>query len=380
MPTPAFRRLAARPGVQDSALALGLILIAVVPLGLPGTILGALDGPDTGAPVVVLQAAQALPLALRRCAPRVSAALVGMAFALVELTGTTTGAATAALPIALYSVGVHGRRPKITAAVAAVAYVALAVTLAGLGSPETPLGFATFAAVLALPGLIGRFVAVRQAGQAERVRTAEADAVRRERTLLARDLHDVVTHHVTAMVVQAESAAYLPVDDRAGREETLTGVGRTGRQALRELRELLGALDPASPDSIYHDPGSAALDQVVAQLRAAGHHVELLRSIPEPLLAPDAAAALRRVAQEAATNVLKHAPRAAVRVEYTREGDRVALRVSNPVDRTAAPRPQSGRGLAGSAARVEQVGGSFQAGPTADGQFVVEARLPEGER
>lgn len=380
MPAPTLRRLAAHPGVQDGALALGLFLIAVAPLGLPGTVLGALDGPDTGPQVVALQAAQALPLALRRSAPRLAAALVGAAFVLAELTGTSTGAATGALPIALYSVGVHGRRPRITAAVAAVAYVALALALLALGSPETPLGFATFAPVLALPGLIGRFVAVRQAGQAERVRAAEADAVRRERTLLARDLHDVVTHHVTAMVVQAESATYLPVDDRAGRDETLAGVGRTGRQALGELRELLGALDPATPDSSSQPPVSAALDQIVAQLRAAGHDVELLRDIPEPLLAPDAAAALRRVAQEAATNVLKHAPRAPVRVEYTREGAYAALRVSNPLGRMTAPAPESGRGLAGSAARVEQVGGSFQAGPTVDGQFVVEARLPESER
>ncbi|MCR2815008.1 sensor histidine kinase [Microbacterium jiangjiandongii] len=373
----AFRSAIARPEVQDGALGIGLLLVAVLPLGIPGTVLGALDGPSTGPIVILLQAAQALPLVLRRRAPRVAMFVVGAAFCIAEITGTTTGAAGVALPIALYSVGAHGRRPWITAGVIGAMYLALALTLLALGSPEPPLGFATFAAVLALPWTIGRFVALRQASQAGRVHQAEADAVRKERVLLARDLHDVVTHHVTAMVVQAESAAFLPADERAARDETLAGIGRTGREALGELRELLGALHAEGAGAPMQPTVSAAIDQFVTRLREAGHQVEVHEDVPEPVLSADAAAALRRVAQEAATNALKHAPRTPVQVEYFREGDSAVLRVTNALGRARKPLSSDGRGLAGSAARIEQVGGSFRAGPTSDGRFVVEARLPE---
>jgi signal transduction histidine kinase len=210
--------------VRDFPLGLLLAVASVVPgLRGHGTQLGDLPDRPWDALTVLVIALECLPLAVRRKWPLICLTLVSAGFALDQLRGYHT-AAGAGLPIALLSTGAHLERGRrTTMAVASLAYLPLAIALARRGSSEGLAGFLTFYLVMALAWGIGGWLRTTRIAEAERRRHVAEATRTAERTRIARELHDVVTHHVTAMVVQAEAARYLTAaPDRL--DETLTAV------------------------------------------------------------------------------------------------------------------------------------------------------------
>ncbi len=318
-----------------------------------------------------------LPLAGRRRWPAATLALVSLGFLIAEL-GSRHMVAGTGLPIALLSSGVHlERHRRATVIVLSVVYAGLAVELARLGSTEGPAGFATFYVGLAAVWGAGAWVRRTRAVEAERRRLVAEATRTAERTRIARELHDVVTHHVTAMVVQSEAARYLTGSPER-LEQTLTAVTDTGRQAIADLRHLLDLLNP-DHDTEARAPSAGELRTLVEQTRRAGQPIEFTQE-GDPAESPGSADFVAyRVVQESLTNGLKyaHGSRTLVHVHY---GEReITLEVSTDGSGTAAGSPGgSGRGLAGLRERVEALGGRFSADRQADGGFVVRARIPAG--
>ncbi len=183
---------------------------------------------------------------------------MSLGFAIDQVRGYHSFAGTA-LPIALVSASAYlERRRRVTVANLSVAYVVLAVVLDRLGSPETPEGFVVVYAAMAAAWIVGSWLRSTRAAEAERRRRVAEDTRTAERTRIARELHDVVTHHVTAMVVQSEAARYLTAaPDRL--DETLTAVTDTGRRAVSDLRHLLDLLNPDhGTDAAVPSVGSCA--------------------------------------------------------------------------------------------------------------------------
>ena len=207
-------------------------------------------------------------------------------------------------------------------------------------------------------------------------RRSRAEAARAgERARLAAELHDVVTHHVTAMVVQAEAARYLTAEpDRL--DQTLTAVTDTGRRAIGDLRHLLDVLDPGH-DANPRTPTVGELHDLVEQSRRAGQPVEYVEEGTPLTDGSSAAIAAYRVVQEGLTNALKHAhgSRTVVRVHHGPDDITVEVSTDGPAAPAASP-GGSGRGLAGLRERIGLLGGELNAGRQASGAFVVRARIP----
>ncbi|MGW1770052.1 sensor histidine kinase [Streptomyces sp. NPDC002073] len=215
-----------------------------------------------------------------------------------------------------------------------------------------------------------------------------------ERTRIAREMHDVVAHRVSLMVVHAAALEAVAVKDPAKAVRNAALLGDMGRQALTELREMLGVLRASEParapvaqvlalaGNVVEDGGPALveIEALVGQSRAAGMVVELdVRGDARPYR-PEVEQTAYRVVQEALTNCHKHAPGARVTVRLAHRGDEVAMQVENgPSDAQAAGAglPSGGNGLVGMRERVLGLGGVFVSGPTDAGGFRVSAVLPD---
>jgi signal transduction histidine kinase len=229
-------------------------------------------------------------------------------------------------------------------------------------------------------------LAEKAAERAERARM-------QERTRIAREMHDVVAHRVSLMVVHASAVRTVAARDPQRAAEGAELVGNMGRQALQELREILGVLrsdgagtsapTPAapSPDSVLEAdaPGLSDLGHLIEESRAAGVPVDFTVEGHGRSLGLRVEATVYRVVQEALTNVHKHAPGAKTRVRLAYRDDEVAVLVQNaPGDGACdTPRlPSGGNGLLGMRERVTGLSGGFAAGPTDEGGFRVSAMLP----
>jgi signal transduction histidine kinase len=220
----------------------------------------------------------------------------------------------------------------------------------------------------------------RRAEELERTREAETRAaLAEERTHIARELHDVVGHSVTLMTVQAGAARMIIESNPRAARERLLAVEHAGREALAEMRRLLGVLRaPGGSDSLGPQPGVDDLEQLVSGARSVGLDIQLAVE-GEPLTLPAGEAlAAYRIVQEALTNVSKHAadPRVAVRVRYVPGA--VELTIENDGDRSVGPdwETSGGHGVIGMRERVDLYGGHLDVGPRPQGGFVVRARLP----
>jgi signal transduction histidine kinase len=252
---------------------------------------------------------------------------------------------------------------------------------------------------LILIAVIGNAMQARD--RIRRMQAEHAAATRRaldeERALIASELHDVVTHNVSVMIVQAGAARQVLAADPAEATAALLAVEASGRAAMTELRHLLGLLSPAgtgagpagpAPDGteagqdLSPQPGLGQLQPLIDRLAAAGLPVELQVGGMPRALPPGLDLAAYRVVQEALTNVLKHAgkPRTTVRLDYA-EADLVvevadAGRRIPAVGPTPSEVPGSGRGLLGLRERIALYGGELDAGPQPGGGWLVRARLP----
>ncbi|MEW1680114.1 histidine kinase [Streptomyces sp. NPDC093594] len=374
--------------LKDGVLALTLTLLSFVPtLSGVGAQIGDLPERPADALGVGLVLAQTLPSAFRRRSPAACLAVVAVAFAAHQALGYATSFGSVGLYVALYSAGAHQVRFRRGLAVLASAgYAVLAVVLDRLGSPQSLPDYLAFGLVLAAVRQVGSTVRTRRAEEAERRRLTAEAATAAERARIARELHDVVTHHVTAMVVQSDAAQFLltSAPDRAA--DSLTAVSDTGRRALTELRHLLGVLEAtgeaASTDLERADraPARGRLEDLVEQARRSGQPVEFDETGERRPGGVDVELAAYRVVQEALTNAMKYAAGQATRISLRHGDEHLGIEVttdgpvSGPVQRE--PGPAGGRGLAGLRARLRLLGGELNAGPRPEGGFEVRATIP----
>ncbi|GAB3128521.1 hypothetical protein GCM10027289_07940 [Tsukamurella serpentis] len=204
-------------------------------------------------------------------------------------------------------------------------------------------------------------------------------AVLEERTRIARDLHDIVAHRMSLVVVQAQTAQYrVPdVSDRARGE--FDAIAVSAREALNEVRSLLGVLrlDDASAE-LAPAPGLAGIDELIDGARAAGVPIEYL-PLPDPAAVAESTALVAyRIVQESIANATRHAQGAAVTVILTRDADCLNLSIENGPRTSDADLggPGLGQGIAGMTERARTVGGSLSATPAPGGGFAVRASLP----
>lgn len=361
-------------------LSLGLLLFAgsLVPaLQSHGTMLGDVPNRPYDAPAVVAVALQCLPLAICRRWPVACLTLVSIGFAVDQLRGYHSFAGTA-MAITLLSLGSRlERHRRATVLLFSAAYVPFAVALHQLGSGLPASEFVTYYLALALMWGIGVWLRSTRAKEAEHRRRVAIDTRTAERTRIARELHDVVTHHVTAMVVQAEAARYLTAAPER-LDGTLTAVADTGRLAITDLRHLLDLLNPDHGTGA-RTPSVGGLRPLVEQTRRAGQPVEFTEEGMAPESSGSADLVAYRVVQEALTNALKydHGGRTSVQVRHAEGEITVEVGTDGTGSRAASP-GGSGRGLAGLRERVDVLGGDFSAGRLPDGGFTVRARIPEG--
>ncbi len=293
-----------------------------------------------------------------------------------------------ALPIALYSVGRYAANDRWS--YSGVGGAAALVVISELVD-TTPAWEIVFACVvLFLVWYIGRFIRVRgdyvillqeHAAQLEREQAAEARrAVAEERTRIARELHDVVAHRVSMMTVQAGAAKTVVADDPEGALQAMEAVEQAGRQALNELRHLLGVLRPeAEVDGLVPQPGLVDVPRLVDQFREAGLDVSFTMDGVRTDLPARVDLSTYRIVQEALTNVLKHAgPNAQTEARLSTDSHGVAIEVLDN-GHGATTLPGSGHGIAGMHERAQLLGGSLDAGPRPGRGFRVVAHLPIGE-
>ena len=378
-----MKRLRLPPVVANSVLAVTLFALTL------GTVL---LRRECGCPFPwwgsALIAGQTLPLALRRRAPVPVWAIAGIFTAIYGASNLDDPPIFFGGLVALYTVAsLSSRRTSYVAA--AITAVSIAVSVAASGDTA----FVTLAfnvVVFATAWILGDSVRVHRAYTAElearavrleRDRREEAArAAAEERVRIARELHEVVAHHVSVIALQSQAAeVLLPADpDRAA--GVVADIGLTARQALAELRRLLGALreDDDRAPALAPQPGVDDLDALVAAVRRAGLAVDVsVEGEARPLPAGIGLSAYR-IVQEALTNVLKHAHADRAHVTLRFEDDQLLVCVTD--DGTGggqSPPPNGqGQGLIGMRERVALIGGELTAGVRPDGGFRVEARLP----
>jgi signal transduction histidine kinase len=383
--------------VEDGVLAAVLAVLAFAPaLSKVGAQLGDLPLRPADALSVVLALAQTLPLAVRRRFPAAVLTVIGAAFAVDQARGYPATFASLGLYLALYSAGANRERSRrIVAAAATAGYAVLALVLHHLGSPLRGTDYFTFYLATAAAWLAGGVMRRLREQEAGRRRLAAEAATATERARIARELHDVVTHHVTAMVVQADAAQYLLESDPRRASAGLTSVSDAGRRALTDLRYLLGVLEatgdkPAGdPTQPARAPAQGVIADLVEQARAAGQPVELSEAgdrRPRPAAVELAA---YRVVQEALTNAMKHAPGARTHVQLNQHPRHIEVEVTTEGSAKEGPAtaasthrspelPTGGRGLAGLRERVRVLDGELEDGPRPGGGFTVRARIPSG--
>ncbi len=238
---------------------------------------------------------------------------------------------------------------------------------------------AVAASSIVVPWLLGTLWWQRQARRhdEERRRHAAKVAVSEERHRLALDLHDVVSHNVGMIAVQAGAAEVLLEDDPDRSRESLRAIEEGARATLLELRRLLGLLHEDDPDPLRRPASIADLDRMVRPLDAAGVSVALQTRGEPRLLGREVEVTAYRIVQEALTNVVAHAAPCHVEVALLYNSKTLAVEVCDDGVATGGT-SRGGFGLSGLSERVRAIGGSFEAGPRPDGGFRVHALLPVG--
>lgn len=372
------------------------VLLALVVLGPSLGIL--FGGPERVAVppnpwlVVALVLLQTLPLIVRRRWPLHVLAVTASAEALTLLLLPLNGGPTnLGLAVALYTVASRvERRVSLRLAILIACVNALILLIsAALGRPNSwPALFITTAFVFASWSL-GDNVRTRRAylaGLEERARRLEQEKVENirraaqdERTRIARELHDVVAHHVSAIAVQAGAGAEIVEGDPQRAREVLRFIQETSREALAEMRAMLNVLHSDGPDGERTpQPTLAQIERLINQSRAAGLSVTLqVEGAPQPL--PEALdVSAYRIAQEALTNTLKHAGPAHARVVVRYKPNALEVEIIDDGRGIvgASSYADAGRGLIGMRERVALFGGELETGPAPGHGFLVRACLP----
>jgi signal transduction histidine kinase len=399
----AFARAAEpRPQISRRAVSTDAAIAAIATVAALAAAPGQARDGSLLVPLFVI--ATAAPLAWRRTFPLAAFWTILAAVFVGNPSVNATLVTFGTLVVAAYSAVVHSR---FRGAALISLSVAIALIMARFPNSAPPLPARATPLLVFLPIMIvGNTVHLwtRRAGDSQaHLRRAQADheaATRRilelERTRIASELHDVVTHNVSVMVVQAGAARQVLTGSPDEARAALLAVESSGRAALTELRHLLGLFSPADgtadgtadgPAALRPQPGLGNLRSLVDRVTAAGLPVELQVSGTPRALPPGLDLTAFRVVQEALTNVLKHAgkPRTTVTVEY--QADEVVVQVTDdgPPFPAVAPAPgvaETGlvggarRGLLGLRERVTLYDGELDAGQRPDGGWLVRARIP----
>ncbi|MGW9556303.1 sensor histidine kinase [Nocardiopsis sp. NPDC055551] len=368
--------------------------ISVAPLLLltASAHLGAGDA-DPSSVYAALAFALLLPLVLRRTLPMTVFTVIAVVAAVQMLSPVGLIVADLALLVALYTVASLSDPVRATVALVVVEAGLLVALLRSeyVGWDDWD-AFALYSCLILLFWVVGLYTKVRRrhfAGLEERARWLERErdararvAVAEERERIAREMHDVVAHNLSVMVVQAEGATYAIDQDPARAKNALGAVAATGRSALAEVRGILGVLREDDEEEYVPRPGLEQVAQAVERVREAGLPVEYTVDGRRCELSTGMELAAYRVVQEALTNTLRHAGpdvgRVLVRVRYGEDALELSVRDDGGGGEpaVAAVDGDGGHGLIGMGERVSVYGGSVRAGPRADGGFEVVASLP----
>ena len=350
-----------KPSPRAGDIWLTLLVALVV---LPGTIEEA-DGDDVVL-ATVLGIAAVLPLLIRRRAPFLALGLITVA----AIVPPVDGAYTLPMAVALYTIGSRRSWEETMAATGAVVLVGVIYRLAG--GPEFQDGDLVGLALLCAVGSsIGLYVGSRRANTVVQRERAVAD----ERLRIAQELHDVVAHNVSLIVVQAQALGATAGDERV--REATDGIADLGRQAMTEMHRTLKLLRGSEDDpaALAPQPGLGELRELIERARTAGVGVELaVEGEPRPL-AQSVDLSAYRIVQEALTNVVKHAGRAHTTVTLGYRPDTLELTIADTGD-TLPQASAGGHGLVGMRERAALFGGTLTAGPRDGRGFEVRASLP----
>jgi signal transduction histidine kinase len=326
----------------------------------------------------------ALPLAFRRRAPLASFAIVLGTIGLASLAFGGAEATTefVALLVSVYSATANAARryAVLAAALLAGAIHELRDThVHGVGDVVFAGGLVAVAwlfgvAVHSRYGQISALESETARLQIERDEQAR-QAVALERARLARELHDVVAHAVSVVVVQAQAGQRLVGRDDTAARQSLEAIEETARTALVEMRRLLGMLRAPEDEALTPQPGLDRIDELIVQLRDAGLPVSLQVSGEPVALAPGLDLSAYRVVQEGLTNALKHAGAATASVRIHYGPGRLELEVADDGVGGNGDRG-AGHGLIGMRERVDLYGGAFESGPRPEGGWLLCARFP----
>jgi signal transduction histidine kinase len=337
---------------------------------------------DEPGPSIIANLFATVPLVLVRTRLALAAGLIafGVLFALSDADGALTIAGVVGLVIVLYLFADRYRRRW--SAVLAFPFLLNAIWPISGDDPGFPsvLLLVIVVAALALGDSRkqrGQAIAERDESRRAMLDTLDDQAAMGERARIARDLHDVVAHHISAIAVQAESARLTTKDLPEAARDHLESIAQTARDALNEMRSLLGVLreDADAEPARDPQPGLARLGELIDTARAAGTEVRLTMSGEAIPLPPGVDLCAYRIVQEALTNARRHAPGATVDVGIDYAADTLRLRVRDDGPGPAAS-GSHGLGVLGMRERALMVGGTLTVGPADGGGFVVEAELP----
>ncbi len=400
------RWLREHPRTVDGAI---VLLVGLVLAATASVYLGALSA-------AVASLALLAPLTFRRTNPVASAVVTyAVAAAFVPNAHIVLTPAIVAVCWALHSVTVRGprwaRRVALLGALLGVALASIEVAKSASGTVGEAASYAFFGTMLVLT--VWAFAFARRSrlttvqALEDRARQLETEheqlarlAAAAERTRIAREMHDIVAHSLSVMIAQADGGRYAAAANPDAAAHALGTIAETGRDALADMRRLLGVLrtdrtdgdagtdgaSGVSPGGTRSperapQPASGDIEQLLEQMRESGLRVSLVRMGTARPLPPGVGLALYRVCQESLTNVLKHAgPDPAVTVLQQWNAASVVLEVADDGRGAAATSDGAGHGLLGMSERAAMFGGTLVSGPRPGGGFRVRLTLPLPDR
>lgn len=387
----AMNAIRAHPGLFDMSIAV-VVAICTVP-----QLLFWANQPSGLAERALLTALLILPLCWRQRFP-LSSFTIAAFIALCQWAVNITLTADVALLIYLYTVA---SRYRFRVSLVALGTLGIGVVLAAFSwnlaadtSQSLPVRLISLASPVAAAFLLGVSVRSRRlslavltdrAKRLERERDQQATiAAAAERARISQEMHDVIAHNLSVMVTLSEAAALTATDDATQAQDVMRQVSATGRQALTEMRGLLGVLTEDDDAAGRHpQPGIADLDQLIERAQLAGPIVDFTQSGDVATVPVNVQLAIYRIVQEAITNVLKHSPDAScITVNLVVAADRVSVTIDNDgCHQTADSKPTSagtgsGFGINGMRERTHVLGGSLTAGSQGNHRWRVYAELP----
>jgi len=373
------------PRLVDGSLGLLLAIVSLIAY-LPTAETGR-RAPDGWSIALILL--MTLPIAYRRIAPDFVMITTGAATVAYYLLGYPDTLAAIGTLIALYSVAAHGNRKiAVQALIGTAIGLSVSVLVTDVGDFTLQILVSNYV-IYGTAWVIGDNIRTRRAytheleARAERLErereTQSREAVIDERRRIAREMHDVVAHSVSVMVVQAGAARRILDSKPSQARDALSSIETTGRQALTEMRRLTGVLRRGEHADKTPQPGLSYLEKLIEQTREAGLPVEVTVQGQPYELPQGADLSAFRIVQEALTNSLKHAGPSHATVCITYSSTKLELRVTDD-GRGAAERlsngAMGGHGLVGMRERVAMFGGELKTGPLPGGGYEVKATLP----